>query len=237
MIAIIDYEAGNICSVQNALERLGASYELTSDPELIRKADKVILPGVGNAAEAMASLRRSGLDGVIRTLRQPLLGICVGLQVLCRGSEEGPTEGLGIFDTFVKRFPNYMAEGNSCSAKKNADATQELPSAQKSKTIEAVSRNFSPTDNTEEVAKVPHMGWNCIGNLENMLFKDLANGSFVYFVHSYYPELCPDTIATCRHGDTLFSAALRWENFYGTQFHPEKSGEVGAVILKNFLAL
>ncbi len=221
MIAIIDYEAGNICSVQNALERLGASYELTSDPELIRKADKVILPGVGNAAEAMASLRRSRLDSVIRTLRQPLLGICVGLQVLCRGSEEGPTEGLGIFDTFVKRFPNYMAEGNSCSAKKNADASQKS----------------SPTDNTEEVAKVPHMGWNCIGNLESRLFKDLPGGSFVYFVHSYYPELCPDTIATCRHGDTLFSAALRWENFYGTQFHPEKSGEVGAAILKNFLAL
>ncbi len=221
MIAIIDYEAGNICSVQNALERLGASYELTSDPELIRKADKVILPGVGNAAEAMASLRRSGLDSVIRALRQPLLGICVGLQVLCRGSEEGPTEGLGIFDTFVKRFPNYMAEGNSCSAKKNADASQKS----------------SPTDNAEEVAKVPHMGWNCIGNLESKLFKDLPGGSFVYFVHSYYPELCPDTIATCRHGDTLFSAALRWENFYGTQFHPEKSGEVGAAILKNFLAL
>jgi glutamine amidotransferase len=221
MIAIIDYEAGNICSVQNALERLGASYELTSDPELIRKADKVILPGVGNAAEAMASLRRSRLDSVIRTLRQPLLGICVGLQVLCRGSEEGPTEGLGIFDTFVKRFPNYMAEGNSCSAKKNADASQKS----------------SPTDNAEEVAKVPHMGWNCIGNLESKLFKDLPGGSFVYFVHSYYPELCPDTIATCRHGDTLFSAALRWENFYGTQFHPEKSGEVGAAILKNFLAL
>ncbi len=221
MIAIIDYEAGNICSVQNALERLGASYELTSDPELIRKADKVILPGVGNAAEAMASLRRSGLDSVIRALRQPLLGICVGLQVLCRGSEEGPTEGLGIFDTKVKRFPNYLAEGNSCSAKKNADASQKS----------------SPTDNTEEVAKVPHMGWNCIGNLESKLFKDLPGGSFVYFVHSYYPELCPDTIATCRHGDTLFSAALRWENFYGTQFHPEKSGEVGAAILKNFLAL
>lgn len=256
MIAIIDYEAGNICSVQNALERLGASYELTSDPELIRKADRVILPGVGNAAEAMASLRRSGLDGVIRTLRQPLLGICVGLQVLCRGSEEGPTEGLGIFDTKVKRFPNYMAEGNSCSAKKNADATQELSSAKNSKTIEAVLQNTSvgedfceasafflakqessPTDNTEEVAKVPHMGWNCIGNLESKLFKDLPGGSFVYFVHSYYPELCPDTIATCRHGDTLFSAALRWENFYGTQFHPEKSGEVGAAILKNFLAL
>ena len=184
MIAIIDYEAGNICSVQNALERLGAQYELTADPEKIRRADKVILPGVGNAAHAMASLRASGLDSVIRTLRQPVLGICVG-----------PVECMGLLDARVRKFP----EG--------ADA------------------------------KVPHMGWNNIGNLEGKLFKGLEGGSYVYFVHSYYPELCPDTIATCRHGDTLFSSALRWENFYGTQFHPEKSGSVGAAILENFLAL
>ena len=195
MIAIIDYEAGNICSVQNALERLGAQYELTADPEKIRRADKVILPGVGNAAHAMANLRASGLDSVIRTLRQPVLGICVGLQLMCRSSEEGPVECMGLLDARVRKFP----EG--------ADA------------------------------KVPHMGWNNIGNLEGKLFKGLEGGSYVYFVHSYYPELCPDTIATCRHGDTLFSAALRWENFYGTQFHPEKSGSVGAAILENFLAL
>lgn len=233
MIAIIDYEAGNICSVQNALERLGASYELTSDPELIRKADKVILPGVGNAAEAMASLRRSGLDSFIRTLRQPLLGICVGLQVLCRGSEEGPTEGLGIFDTKVRRFPTGNAE-TTVAVSRNCSVGEDFCEAS---AFFLAKQKSSPTDNTEEVAKVPHMGWNCIGNLESKLFKDLPGGSFVYFVHSYYPELCPDTIATCRHGDTLFSAALRWENFYGTQFHPEKSGEVGAAILKNFLAL
>lgn len=195
MIAIIDYEAGNICSVRNALERLGVAYELTADPERIRKADKVILPGVGNAAEAMASLRESGLDQVIRTLRQPILGICVGMQLMCRSSEEGPVDCMGLFDARVRKFV-------------------ETPDA-----------------------KVPHMGWNSIGNLEGKLFRDLPGGSYLYFVHSYYPDLCPDTIATCRHADTLFSAALRWENFYGTQFHPEKSGGVGATILKNFLAL
>ena len=195
MIAIIDYEAGNICSVENALSRLGATYELTASPEVIRKADKVILPGVGNAAQAMESLRQSGLDEVIARLRQPVLGICVGMQLMCRGSEEGPVECMGLFDTRVKRFT-------------------ETPDA-----------------------KVPHMGWNSIGNLESKLFKGLSEGSFVYFVHSYFPGLCTDTIATCRHGSTLFSAALRWENFYGTQFHPEKSGSVGSAILQNFLAL
>ena len=195
MIAIIDYEAGNISSVQNALARLGAPYQLTADPELIRKADKVILPGVGNAARAMASLQAGGRDSVICRLRQLVLGICVGLQLRCRSAEEGPVACMGLLDARVRRFP-------------------EKPGA-----------------------KVPHMGWNSIGNLEGKLFKDLPGGSYVYFVHSYYPELCPDTIATCRHGDTLFSAALRWENFYGTQFHPEKSGSVGAAILQNFLSL
>ena len=195
MIAIIDYEAGNICSVENALSRLGATYELTADPVRIREADKVILPGVGNAAKAMESLRQSGLDEVICQLRQPVLGICVGMQLMCRGSEEGPVECMGLFDTQVRRFT-------------------EMPDA-----------------------KVPHMSWNSIGNLESKLFKGLSEGSFVYFVHSYFPGLCTDTIATCRHGSTLFSAALRWENFYGTQFHPEKSGSVGSAILQNFLAL
>ena len=252
MIALIDYDAGNIRSVGNALSRLGAEFELTASPERILAADKVILPGVGNAAEAMASLRERGLCEVIRSLRVPVLGICVGVQVLCRSSEEGPTEGLGIFDTRVRRFPDYMAVNGSCSAKKHADATHEPFTAKNAKTAASVSagedlcvasaffsaqQKSSPAGNTGEEAKVPHMGWNSIGNLESKLFKDLPGGSFVYFVHSYYPELCPDTIATCRHGDTLFSAALRWENFYGTQFHPEKSGEVGAAILKNFLAL
>jgi glutamine amidotransferase len=195
MITLVDYDAGNIRSVGNALSRLGAEYELTADPARIAAASKVILPGVGNAAEAMEHLRERGLCEVIRNLRVPVLGICVGLQVLCKSSEEGPVDCLGIFDARIRRFPE------------------------------------SPE------AKVPHMGWNNIGNLESKLFKDLPGGSYVYFVHSYYPELCPDTIATCRHGETLFSAALRWENFYGTQFHPEKSGSAGAAILQNFLAL
>ena len=195
MIAIIDYDAGNIRSVGNALQRLGAEYELTADPARILAADKVILPGVGNAAEAMAHLRERGLCELVRSMRRPVLGICVGMQLMCRDSEEGPTQALGIFDAHVRRFT-------------------ETPDA-----------------------KVPHMGWNALGNLDSKLFKGLEGGSYVYFVHSYYPGLCPDTIATCRHGDRLFSAALKYENFYGTQFHPEKSGPVGAAILRNFLAL
>ena len=195
MIAIIDYDAGNIRSVGNALQRLGAEYELTADPARILAADKVILPGVGNAARAMENLRERGLCELILGLRRPVLGICVGMQLMCRDSEEGPTQGLGIFDTRVRRF---------------ADTPD---------------------------AKVPHMGWNAIGNLDGKLFKGLEGGSFVYFVHSYFPELCPDTSATCRHGEQLFSAALKYESFYGTQFHPEKSGSVGAAILQNFLAL
>ncbi|NLZ18958.1 MAG: imidazole glycerol phosphate synthase subunit HisH [Bacteroidales bacterium] len=195
MIAIIDYDAGNIRSVGNALQRLGAEYELTADPARILAADKVILPGVGNAARAMENLRERGLCELITGLRRPVLGICVGMQLMCRDSEEGPTQGLGLFDARVRRFIDTPG------------------------------------------AKVPHMGWNAIGNLDSKLFKDLPGGSFVYFVHSYYPTLCPDTIATCRHGGQTFSAALKYENFYGTQFHPEKSGSAGAAILRNFLAL
>ena len=195
MIAIIDYDAGNIRSVGNALERLGAEYELTADPARILAADKVILPGVGNAAAAMARLQERGLCGLIKSLRRPVLGICVGMQLMCRDSEEGPVQGLGIFDAHVRRFP-------------------EAPGV-----------------------KIPHMGWNALGNLDSKLFRGMDGGTFVYFVHSYRADLCPDTIATCRYGDGLFSAALKYENFYGTQFHPEKSGSAGAAILQNFLAL
>lgn len=195
MIAIVDYDAGNIRSVCNALERLGAEYVLTDDPQTIRTADKVILPGVGNAAEAMASLRSKGLCEVIRNRRKPVLGICVGMQIMCRDSEEGNAHCLGIFDSHVRLF-----------------------------------------EKTPDI-KIPHMGWNTIGNLDSKLLKGLPKGTYVYFVHSYYPTLCPDTIATCKHGDTLFSAALKYECFYGTQFHPEKSGDAGEQILKNFLAL
>lgn len=194
MIAIIDYKMGNLRSVENALKRLGAEFVVTADAEVIRRADRVLLPGVGNAAEAMENLRKADLVDVIRSLRRPVLGICVGMQVMCRHSEEGDAKCLGIFDAHVKRF---------------------VPTAEE---------------------KVPHMGWNSIGNLESKLFKDIKGGEMVYYVHSYYPELCPDTIATTRHGE-MFSAALKYENFYGTQFHPEKSGDVGERIIANFLKL
>lgn len=194
MIAIVDYKMGNLRSVENALRRLGAEFRVTSDADQIRSAERVLLPGVGNAARAMENLREAALVDVIRSLRQPVLGICVGMQVMCRHSEEGDVDCLGIFDARVKRF----------------QPSPEL--------------------------KVPHMGWNRIGNLESKLFKSLEGGSYVYFVHSFYPELCPDTIATSRHGE-MFSAALKYENFYGTQFHPEKSGDVGERIIENFLKL
>ena len=196
MIAIIDYDMGNLRSLENALDRLGAVYTVTADPETIRRSDKVILPGVGHAGLAMDNLVERGLPEVIRSLRQPVLGLCVGMQVLCRDSEEAPGKPcLGIFDAHVRRF--------------------------------------SPTSG----CKVPHMGWNDIRNLEGKLLRDLESGAYVYFVHSYYAGLCPDTVATCQYAGQLFSAALRYENFYGTQFHPEKSGSVGERILQNFLAL
>ena len=194
MIAVIDYNMGNIRSLGNALQRLGADWRLTADPEEIRSASHVILPGVGNAAEAMDNLRRLRLPELIWQLRHPVLGICVGMQVMCRHSEEGDAECMGIFDARIKRFQEA------------ADV------------------------------KVPHMGWSRISNLEGKLFKGIDSGSYVYFVHSFYAHLCPDTIATARHPE-LFSAALKYENFYGCQFHPEKSGDVGERILANFLAL
>ena len=199
MIAIIDYKMGNLRSVENALHRLGAEYVVTAEAQTIRQADHVLLPGVGNCAEAMHNLRESGLIPVIKQLRQPVLGICVGLQVMCRDSEESTqagvlTECMNIFDSHVRRFPE--------------------------------SKDF----------KVPHMGWNTIGNLEKHLFDGIHSGDSVYYVHSFYPTLCPDTIATTQHG-VLFSAALKYEQFYGTQFHPEKSGDVGERILQNFISL
>lgn len=195
MIAIVDYNTGNLRSVKNALERLGCEYVLTDDPKVLLAAEKVIMPGVGNAADAMANLEAKGLVDVIKSIRRPVLGICVGMQIMCRDSEEGNAKCLGIFDSHVRRFPE------------------------------------------DPEAKVPHMGWNSISNLDGKLFKGMAGGCHVYFVHSYYPELCPDTIATCRHGKKMFSAALKYENFYGTQFHPEKSGDVGEQILRNFITL
>ncbi len=195
MIAIIDYNSGNLRSVKNALDRLGEKYILTADPQQIKSADHVILPGVGAAEFAMKSLNDKGLVPVIKSLRQPVLGICIGMQIMCKDSEEGNVKCMDIFDTHILKFPQ------------------------------------------DSDAKVPHMGWNSIMNLDGKLFKDIPTSSYMYFIHSYYPELCSDTVATCRHGKVMFSAALKYENFYGTQFHPEKSGSIGELLLKNFLAL
>ncbi len=194
MIAVIDYDTGNLRSVANALERLGAEFCVTDDHQIIRSADRVLLPGVGEAQSAMAKLSERGLVEVIRSLEQPVLGICIGVQLLCQYSEEGDTECMGIFDSRVKHFPSI--EGH----------------------------------------KVPHMGWNSIENLRSPLFEGVDEASFIYYVHSYAPTLSPHTIATTTYG-VEFSAALRRDNFYGTQFHPEKSGDVGSQILSNFLKI
>lgn len=194
MIAIVDYNMGNIRSVENALRRLGAEWVLTADADEIRRADRVLLPGVGNAAKAMRNLVDRDLVSVIKSLRHPVLGICVGMQVMCRDTEEGNALGIGLFDAHVRKFSADLG------------------------------------------VKVPHMGWNTISNLETKLFKDINGGDYVYFVHSYRAGLCTDTVATCRYGE-MFSAALKYENFYGVQFHPEKSGDVGEKIIKNFLEL
>lgn len=194
MIAVIDYDMGNIRSLGYALQRLGADWKLTSDPSEITSASHIILPGVGNASEAMANLNRLSLPELIWTIRRPVLGICVGMQVMCRHSDEGDVECMGIFDAKVKRFVE------------------------------------------QPQVKVPNMGWSPLANMESKLFKGIKSGEYVYFVHSYYAPLCPDTIATSRHPE-LFSAALKYENFYGCQFHPEKSGDVGERILDNFLKL
>ena len=194
-IAIIDYKAGNTYSVIHALQRLGAAAELTDDIERIRKADKVIFPGQGEAGQAMHYLRSHRLDQVIRDLRQPVLGICIGQQLMCRHSEEGDTPCLGIFDIDVRRFRPSRHEN-----------------------------------------KVPHMGWNGIEQPQSALFQGFDGGEFVYFVHSYYVPVSPWTIAVTDYIQP-FSAALHRDNFYATQFHPEKSGGTGEHILQNFLQL
>ena len=202
MIAIVNYDTGNIRSVINALSRVGCTeWVYTDDKTLLAQADKVLLPGVGEASSAMAKLAERGLDTFIPTLTQPVLGICVGTQLMCESSEEGNARGMGIFRTKVKRFNNQQAEANG------------LP-----------------------LEKVPHMGWNQVTDLRTPLFRDIDEGAYIYYVHSYYPELCADTIATTHYINT-FSGALGRDNFFGTQFHPEKSGAVGAQILKNFLEL
>ena len=192
-VAIIDYQAGNVYSVIHALQRVGIVPLLTDKAEDIAKADKVLFPGQGEARQAMNQLRAQGLDRVIRDLRQPFLGICIGQQLMCRHSEEGDTDCLGIFDVPVLRFRPERHED-----------------------------------------KVPHMGWNTISGLGSPLLQGLQDGTYVYYVHSFYVPTCPWTIATTDY-ILPFSAALHRDNFYATQFHPEKSGSVGERILHNFL--
>jgi glutamine amidotransferase len=197
-IVIIKYNAGNIESVNNALNRLGVNAEITADPVKIRNADKVIFPGVGEASTTMEYLRKHQLDKLIVSLQQPVLGICLGLQLMCSHSEENDTPCLGIFDEEVKRF--------------------------------------IPNPGEEFITKVPHMGWNRISDLRCSLFNEEIENQYVYFVHSYYASVGEHTAATCNY-IVPFSAALQKNNFYATQFHPEKSGTVGAKILENFLKL
>lgn len=191
-VAIVKYNAGNIRSVYFALERLGIEAVITDDHHLLRGADKVIFPGVGEASTTMKYLRERKLDVLLRELTQPVLGICLGLQLMCAHSEEGDAECIGIFDLEVKKF--------------------------------------------EMKLKVPHMGWNSLQKVGGTLFSQEQEGAFVYFVHSYYAAIGENTSAIANYINP-FSAAIERDNFYATQFHPEKSGPVGEKILQNFLAL
>ena len=191
-IVIIDYGAGNIKSIDFAFKRLGIQTKLSNSVEEITKADKVIFPGVGEASSAMRMLCENNLDKLIPQLEQPVLGICLGMQLLSNYSEEGDTRGLGVFDVDIKRF--------------NSDL------------------------------KVPQMGWNTIYDLKSMLFNKIGNNEYMYLVHSYYAELCKKTIKKTNYG-FAYSTALRRNNFYGVQFHPEKSGVFGEQILDNFLKI
>lgn len=202
MTAIVKYNAGNIQSVLFALERLGHEAVWTDDPDLLGQADRVIFPGVGEASSAMRYLHERGLDEVICSLRQPVLGICLGLQLFCKHSEENDTTCMGIFDVEVKRF----------------------------------SVNKSSESGIAQSLKVPHMGWNNLSHLRGALFEGMQEGSFVYFVHSYFAEPNPAAIAVADYG-RQFSAALQRDNFYAVQFHPEKSGATGQQILRNFLKI
>lgn len=192
-IVILKYNAGNIQSVLFALERIGVTAVVTDDTEEILAADKIIFPGVGEASTAMDYLKERKLDQVIRAARQPLLGICLGMQLLCKHSEENDTPCLNVFDVSVKRFES-------------------------------------------DTLKIPQIGWNPIQITRNPLLDKVQNGAYCYFVHSYYAALTSATIATANYGID-FSCALARDNFYGVQFHPEKSAETGEQILRNFLAL
>jgi len=191
-IVIIDYGAGNIQSIKFAIKRLGYEAILSNDAGEISNADKVIFPGVGEAGSAMKMLRSTGLDKLIPTLKQPVLGICLGMQLMCKSSEEGNTQGLGIFDVKVVKFNDEL--------------------------------------------KVPQIGWNQIFNLESPLFEGINENEYVYLVHSYYVPDCEETIAKTEYG-VEYTSAIKKDNYYGVQFHPEKSSDAGAKILENFLKL
>lgn len=191
-IVIIDYGAGNVQSVKFSLERLGVSAVLSNDAAIIQGADKVIFPGVGEASSAMAEIRKQGLDKVIPNLTQPVLGICLGMQLMCQHSDEGDTACLNIFPLEVKKFTHDL--------------------------------------------KIPHTGWNEIVRLKGELFKEISEKEFVYYVHSFFIEDSGFTIAKTDYG-ILFAGAVQKDNFYACQFHPEKSGEVGQKILRNFLEI
>lgn len=194
-VAVIKYNAGNICSVDYALKRLGVEAVITADEAVLRAADKVIFPGVGEAETTMNFLRADGMDKLIKELTQPVLGICLGMQLMCHHSEEGDVDCLGIFDADVKRFVSLKHE-----------------------------------------EKVPHMGWNTVKQTNSELFKGFVHEEYVYFVHSYYVPLNDCTAAVTDY-ILPFSSALHKDNFYATQFHPERSGDVGERILQNFLTL
>lgn len=191
-IAIIDYGAGNVKSVQFALQRLGYDAICSNDADIIRSADKVIFPGVGEAQSAMTEIKKLGLDKIIPNLKQPVLGICLGMQLMCRSSEENNTTCLNIFQLDVLKFNDKL--------------------------------------------KVPQIGWNTITDLKEPLFKNVKNNSFVYYVHSYYVPQNEYAIATTEYG-LAYAGAIQKDNFYACQFHPEKSGEIGELILKNFIQL
>ncbi|WP_405265976.1 imidazole glycerol phosphate synthase subunit HisH [Cellulophaga sp. Ld12] len=191
-IVIINYGAGNIQSIKFAIQRLGFEAVLTNDVDEILAADKVIFPGVGEASSAMHKLRASGLDALVPKLKQPVLGICLGMQLMCNSTEEGSTDGLGIFDVDVVKFSSQV--------------------------------------------KVPQIGWNQIQDLRSELFNEVSEEEYIYLVHSFYAPICEETIATSDY-DVIYSAALQKDNFYGTQFHPEKSSSVGEKILLNFLKM
>ena len=196
MVAVLNYNAGNIRSVLYALERIGVAHELTADPDKIRAADKVIFPGVGHAASTMAHLNETGLADVIRSLTQPVFGVCVGMQLLCSHSEEGDVDCLGIFPERVRQFRPVAGE------------------------------------------KVPHMGWNDVQVKQaNGWLSPEVDGGYCYYVHSYFVETGPDTVATTRYCGMDFAAMMRRDNFYAAQFHPEKSAKVGDRIIRDFLAV